>query len=46
APSSVHPAALPGNGARVVARPAPERPAGRPGNGVLDSDQEDSTRGY
>ncbi|MFH9267903.1 MtrAB system histidine kinase MtrB [Streptomyces sp. NPDC017546] len=46
APSSVHPAALPGNGARVVARPAQERPGGRSGDGVLDSDQEDTTRGY
>ncbi|MET8935397.1 MtrAB system histidine kinase MtrB [Streptomyces rubiginosohelvolus] len=45
APSSVHPAALPGNGARVVARQAPERPGGV-GNGVQDSDQEDTTRGY
>ncbi|EWS92049.1 MtrAB system histidine kinase MtrB [Streptomyces filamentosus] len=41
APSSVHPAALPGNGARVVARQAPERPGGVP-----NSDQEDTTRGY
>ncbi|PVC86169.1 MtrAB system histidine kinase MtrB [Streptomyces sp. CS131] len=41
APSSVHPAALPGNGARVVARQAPERPGG-----VQNSDQEDTTRGY
>ncbi|MFE2501612.1 MtrAB system histidine kinase MtrB [Streptomyces rubiginosohelvolus] len=45
APSSVHPAALPGSGARVVARQAPERPGGV-GNGVQDSDQEDTTRGY
>ncbi|MEU3577594.1 MtrAB system histidine kinase MtrB [Streptomyces globisporus] len=45
APSSVHPAALPGNGARVVARQAPERPGGV-GNGVQNSDQEDTTRGY
>ncbi|MET8881834.1 MtrAB system histidine kinase MtrB [Streptomyces rubiginosohelvolus] len=45
APSSAHPAALPGNGARVVARQAPERPGGV-GNGVQDSDQEDTTRGY
>ncbi|MGW4837563.1 MtrAB system histidine kinase MtrB [Streptomyces globisporus] len=45
APSSVHPAALPGNGARVVARQAPER-SGGVGNGVQDSDQEDTTRGY
>ncbi|MFF8988185.1 MtrAB system histidine kinase MtrB [Streptomyces globisporus] len=45
APSSVHPAALPGNGARVVARQAPERPGGV-GDGVQDSDREDTTRGY
>ncbi|MEU6633528.1 MtrAB system histidine kinase MtrB [Streptomyces parvus] len=45
APSSVHPAALPGNGARVVARQAPERPGGVAG-GVQNSDQEDTTRGY
>ncbi|MGW4041062.1 MtrAB system histidine kinase MtrB [Streptomyces sp. NPDC004778] len=45
APSSVHPAALPGNGARVVARQAPERPGGV-GDGVQNSDQEDTTRGY
>ncbi|MFD5202704.1 MtrAB system histidine kinase MtrB [Streptomyces sp. NPDC058375] len=45
APSSVHPAALPGNGARVVARQAPERPGGV-GSGVQKSDQEDTTRGY
>ncbi|MFJ9109061.1 MtrAB system histidine kinase MtrB [Streptomyces sp. NPDC102283] len=46
APSSVHPAALPGSGARVVARPAQDRPGGRSGNGVLNSDQEDTSRGY
>ncbi|MFJ1803344.1 MtrAB system histidine kinase MtrB [Streptomyces sp. NPDC088180] len=46
AASSVHPAALPGNGARVVARPAQERPGGRPGNSLPYSDQEDTTRGY
>ncbi|MFB6666760.1 MtrAB system histidine kinase MtrB [Streptomyces parvus] len=45
APSSVHPAALPGNGARVVARQAPERPGGL-ADGVQNSDQEDTTRGY
>ncbi|MGW8986531.1 MtrAB system histidine kinase MtrB [Streptomyces parvus] len=45
APSSVHPAALPGNGARVVARQAPERSGGVAG-GVQNSDQEDTTRGY
>ncbi|MFC8698781.1 MtrAB system histidine kinase MtrB [Streptomyces parvus] len=45
APSSVHPAALPGNGARVVARQTPERPGGVAG-GVQNSDQEDTTRGY
>ncbi|MFD4028722.1 MtrAB system histidine kinase MtrB [Streptomyces sp. NPDC058576] len=41
-----HPAALPGNGARVVARQAQERPGGRVGTGVPNSDQEDTTRGY
>lgn len=46
AASSVHPASLPGNGARVVARPAQERPGGRSGNGLPHSDQEDTTRGY
>ncbi|MFJ1589642.1 MtrAB system histidine kinase MtrB [Kitasatospora albolonga] len=45
APASVHPAALPGNGARVVARPAPERSGGA-GLPTQDSDQEDTTRGY
>ncbi|MET8844070.1 MtrAB system histidine kinase MtrB [Streptomyces rubiginosohelvolus] len=45
APSSVHPAALPGNGARVVARQAPERPGGV-GDGAQNSDREDTTRGY
>lgn len=45
APASVHPAALPGNGARVVARPAPERSGGA-GSAAQNSDQEDTTRGY
>ncbi|MGC4910744.1 MtrAB system histidine kinase MtrB [Streptomyces cyaneofuscatus] len=45
APASVHPAALPGNGARVVARPAPER-CGGAGSPAPHSDQEDTTRGY
>ncbi|MGW9304146.1 MtrAB system histidine kinase MtrB [Streptomyces cyaneofuscatus] len=45
APASVHPAALPGNGARVVARPAPERSGGA-GSPAQTSDQEDTTRGY
>ncbi|MFJ7331286.1 MtrAB system histidine kinase MtrB [Streptomyces cyaneofuscatus] len=45
APASVHPAALPGNGARVVARPAPERSGGA-GSPAQNSDQEDTTRGY
>ncbi|MFF2697553.1 MtrAB system histidine kinase MtrB [Streptomyces cyaneofuscatus] len=45
APASVHPAALPGNGARVVARPAPERSGGA-GSPAPHSDQEDTTRGY
>ncbi|MER7698343.1 MULTISPECIES: MtrAB system histidine kinase MtrB [unclassified Streptomyces] len=46
APSSAHPAALPGNGARVVARPAQERPGGSAGEDVRNSDLEDTTRGY
>ncbi|MEV7896111.1 MtrAB system histidine kinase MtrB [Streptomyces cyaneofuscatus] len=45
APASVHPAALPGNGARVVARPAPERSGGA-GSPAPHPDQEDTTRGY
>ncbi|MFI5723789.1 MtrAB system histidine kinase MtrB [Streptomyces cyaneofuscatus] len=45
APASVHPAALPGNGARVVARPAPERSGGA-SSASPHSDQEDTTRGY
>ncbi|MFD6802114.1 MtrAB system histidine kinase MtrB [Streptomyces cyaneofuscatus] len=45
APASVHPAALPGSGARVVARPAPERSGGA-GSPAPHSDQEDTTRGY
>ncbi|MFJ9685235.1 MtrAB system histidine kinase MtrB [Streptomyces bacillaris] len=45
APASAHPAALPGNGARVVARPAPERP-GDADFPAHPSDQEDTTRGY
>ncbi|MGW7231541.1 MtrAB system histidine kinase MtrB [Streptomyces cyaneofuscatus] len=45
APASAHPAALPGNGARVVARPAPERSGGA-GSPAPHSDQEDTTRGY
>ncbi|MEV4880910.1 MtrAB system histidine kinase MtrB [Streptomyces cyaneofuscatus] len=45
APASVHPAALPGNGARVVARPVPERSGGA-GSPAQNPDQEDTTRGY
>ncbi|MFD3740936.1 MtrAB system histidine kinase MtrB [Streptomyces sp. NPDC058629] len=45
APASVHPASLPGNGARVVARPAPERFGGA-GSAAQNCDQEDTTRGY
>lgn len=45
APASAHPAALPGSGARVVARPAPERSGGA-GSAAQNSDQEDTTRGY
>ncbi|MFD9504847.1 MtrAB system histidine kinase MtrB [Streptomyces sp. NPDC060035] len=44
APVSVHPAALPGNGARVVSRPAGERPGGGDQE-TQDPDQEDTTRG-
>ncbi|MEE1739396.1 MtrAB system histidine kinase MtrB [Streptomyces sp. BE147] len=46
APSSVHPAALPGSGARVVARPAGERPGGGADTEAREPDQEDTTRGH
>ncbi|MDK0519811.1 MtrAB system histidine kinase MtrB [Streptomyces sp. ML-6] len=39
APASVHPAALPGSGARVVARPAEDRPGGELDTVVQDSEQ-------
>ncbi|RPK77343.1 Sensor histidine kinase MtrB [Streptomyces sp. ADI97-07] len=45
APASVHPAALPGNGARVVSRPAGERPGGDVGPDTQVSEQGDTTRG-
>ncbi|AEN10367.1 MULTISPECIES: MtrAB system histidine kinase MtrB [unclassified Streptomyces] len=46
APASVDPAALPGNGARVVPRPAGERPGGRTDPETQDPEQEDTTRGH
>ncbi|MFC8224777.1 MtrAB system histidine kinase MtrB [Streptomyces sp. NPDC057287] len=45
-PASVHPAALPGNGARVVSRPAGERPGGGTDPQTQDPQQEDTTRGH
>ncbi|MER5498063.1 MULTISPECIES: MtrAB system histidine kinase MtrB [unclassified Streptomyces] len=39
APASVHPAALPGSGARVVARPAEDRPGGDLDTVVQDPEQ-------
>ncbi|MEV0009429.1 MtrAB system histidine kinase MtrB [Streptomyces sp. NPDC047973] len=45
-PASVHPAALPGNGARVVSRPAPDRQAGGAVPPTQDPEQEDTTRGH
>ncbi|MEV5160914.1 MtrAB system histidine kinase MtrB [Streptomyces sp. NPDC053728] len=45
-PASVHPAALPGNGARVVSRPAGERPGGGPHPEMQEPQQEDTTRGH
>ncbi|MGW2177956.1 MtrAB system histidine kinase MtrB [Streptomyces sp. NPDC001732] len=39
APASVHPAALPGSGARVVARPAEDRPGGELDTVVQDPEQ-------
>ncbi|MEU8678338.1 MtrAB system histidine kinase MtrB [Streptomyces sp. NPDC048560] len=46
APASVHPAALPGNGARVVARQAGERPGGGADYEAQNPDREDTTRGH
>ncbi|MCX5140640.1 MtrAB system histidine kinase MtrB [Streptomyces sp. NBC_01463] len=46
APASVHPAALPGNGARVVPRPAEERRAGHNDSPGQDPGREDTTRGH
>ena len=45
-PASVHPAALPGNGARVVSRPAGDRPDGGAASETQDPEQEDTTRGH
>ncbi|MEU1214425.1 MtrAB system histidine kinase MtrB [Streptomyces sp. NPDC005791] len=45
-PASVHPAALPGNGARVVSRPAGDRPGGGAASETQDPEQEDTTRGH
>ncbi|MFD5870355.1 MtrAB system histidine kinase MtrB [Streptomyces sp. NPDC060322] len=45
-PASVHPAALPGNGARVVSRPAGDRPGGGADPETQDPQQEDTTRGH
>ncbi|MFE1403631.1 MtrAB system histidine kinase MtrB [Streptomyces sp. NPDC058770] len=44
APPSVHPAALPGNGARVVARPAEDQADGEPG-GEIDAVVREQERG-
>ncbi|WP_371629388.1 MtrAB system histidine kinase MtrB [Streptomyces sp. NBC_00341] len=44
-PASVHPAALPGNGARVVPRPAGERTGANDSPGQ-DPGREDTTRGH
>ncbi|MEU1370944.1 MtrAB system histidine kinase MtrB [Streptomyces sp. NPDC005803] len=46
APVSVHPAALPGNGARVVPRPAGERPDRHDDSPGQDPGREDTTRGH
>ncbi|MET9809938.1 MtrAB system histidine kinase MtrB [Streptomyces halstedii] len=46
APASVDPAALPGNGARVVPRPAGERPESHTDTRTQDPEQEDRTRGH
>ncbi|WP_329037908.1 MtrAB system histidine kinase MtrB [Streptomyces sp. NBC_00178] len=44
-PASVHPAALPGNGARVVSRPAGDRPGGAADPEAQDPEREDTARG-
>ncbi|MEV8209066.1 hypothetical protein AB0P40_28330, partial [Streptomyces sp. NPDC079189] len=46
APASVHPAALPGSGARVVARPADDRPGGDVESAAHHPEREDTTRGH
>ncbi|MGW1230125.1 MtrAB system histidine kinase MtrB [Streptomyces sp. NPDC001478] len=46
APASVHPAALPGNGARVIPRSAEERPARHNDSPGQDRGREDTTRGH
>lgn len=46
APVSVHPAALPGNGARVVPRPAEERPGSHNDSPGQNPGREDTTRGH
>ncbi|MFD7867434.1 MtrAB system histidine kinase MtrB [Streptomyces sp. NPDC057682] len=46
APASVHPAALPGSGARVVPRSAEERPARHNDSPGQDRGREDTTRGH
>ncbi|MET7646408.1 MtrAB system histidine kinase MtrB [Streptomyces sp. NPDC005426] len=46
APVSVHPAALPGNGARVVPRPAGEWPDRHDDSPGQDPGREDTTRGH
>nr|WSW71532.1 MtrAB system histidine kinase MtrB [Streptomyces sp. NBC_00995] len=46
APASVHPAALPGNGARVVPRPAGERPDRHNDSPGQAPGREDTTRGH
>lgn len=45
APASVHPAALPGNGARVVSRPAEDRPGGENVFAAKDPERGDTDRG-
>ena len=46
APASVHPAALPGNGARVVPRPTGDRPDRHNDSPGQDPGREDTTRGH
>jgi len=46
APASVHPAALPGSGARVVARPTDDRPGGDIESAAHHPEREDTTRGH